>query len=59
MTCGGCMKSGFCDLQMNGTTSNCPCKDCILKIICATDICEGLNDFYLNIFKFDHEDFKL
>jgi hypothetical protein len=59
MTCEGCMKSGFCDLQMNNTTSNCSCQECFLKIICTTDICERLNDFYRSVFKFDHEDYKL
>ena len=51
------MKSSFCDPQMNGTTSGCPCETCIVKPVCTTDICEEMNNFYRGIFGFDHEDY--
>lgn len=57
MSCKGCAKSGFCDLQMNDTTDGCPCKVCLVKMICITNICKEMNDIYFKIFNFNHEDF--
>ena len=56
--CKGCLKSGFCDLQMNGTTGDCPCDICIVKPVCDVKICEDMNEFYKKRFGFEHEDFK-
>ncbi len=57
MSCKGCVKSGFCDLQMNNTTDGCPCKSCIIKMICTINICKEMNDVYFKIFNFNHEDY--
>ena len=58
-SCKGCNKSGFCDFQMNGTTEDCPCYDCIVKSTCWWDnICEDMNNFHRKIFGFDHGEFK-
>jgi len=58
MSCKGCIKSGFCDPQMNNSTDGCPCEECIVKMMCTTDICDPLNNFYYSIFNFNHEDHK-
>lgn len=58
MSCKGCMKSGFCDPQMNGTTIDCPCGNCIVKVMCTENICERYNEFYFGIFNFNHEEFE-
>lgn len=50
-SCQGCNKSGFCDFQMNGTTEDCPCIFCIVKMMCS-EICDNFDDFHKQIFKF-------
>lgn len=59
MTCKGCIKSGFCDLQMNNTTRGCPCKECLVKAMCTINICKEMNDVYFKIFNFNHEDYVI
>jgi hypothetical protein len=58
MSCKGCIKSGFCDLQMNGTTYDCPCNQCLVKMVCQVEICDELNKYYKDFFNFNHEDYK-
>jgi hypothetical protein len=52
-----CKRSGFCDIQMNGSTIQCPCLKCLIKPICET-ICDDLNNYYRSIFHFDHEEME-
>ncbi len=52
-----CLRSGFCDLQMNNSVGDCPCLSCLVKVTC-TKICDDLNVYYKSIFNFDHEEIK-
>jgi hypothetical protein len=58
-SCEFCRKSGACDIQMLNVTTNCPCSECVIKMICTTKICKDLNEYHKEIFHFDHEDYKL
>ena len=50
-----CIRSAFCDLVMNNSVGDCPCLDCLVKVIC-TEICDDLNNYYRSVFNFDHEE---
>jgi len=52
-----CIRSGFCDLQMNNNVEKCPCGKCLVKGIC-NEICNDLNNYYRSIFNFDHEEMQ-
>jgi len=50
-SCQSCTSSYYCDFVMNNTTKTCPCKICLLKMIC-TDSCKLFEDAYEDIFNF-------
>jgi hypothetical protein len=56
-SCKGCIYSGFCDVQMLGTTYGCPCGNCIVKSMCNNNICKEFNDYYKDRFGFDDEEY--
>jgi hypothetical protein len=42
---------------MNGTTEGCPCKQCLIKMICF-ESCELFEKYYKNIFGFKPTKYK-
>lgn len=49
--CYSCASSHFCDLIMNGTTDGCPCKICLLKMMCEKQ-CDEFKKVYKDIIGF-------
>ena len=49
--CKGCITSYCCDLIMNGTTTTCPCRTCLVKMTCD-QTCDRFNKAYQKIIGF-------
>lgn len=50
MECNGCKDFGSCALIVNGSVAinNCPCRECILKMMCQ-EPCKKLSDHYYEV----------
>jgi hypothetical protein len=48
MTCKGCVFDGGCLIQENLLDEECPCKTCIVKVMCS-GICDNFKDHYAKI----------
>lgn len=48
MKCEGCADNGQCPLQGFGSVAmdECPCRTCIVKMMCKTTVCKELANHY-------------
>lgn len=49
--CNGCMITHVCDFVMNNTTEDCPCKLCLVKMVCF-ETCPEFGERYKEIMGF-------